>query len=588
MPYFRGIEISIHASLEAKQVAEYPHPDGSSVRLMRPTAPPVICSGYAGVDGASQPNALSTLEEVDPTRLKKVNPRISVYIPSLPGEQFWLRYLINQSPPPSRCIFFKMTMNGRHISSWGTNTNTRTAGIVVRALYRPEDKWGDAYDHNDARYPGIETRYFHFMPGLDKKSIAEDGGIIEVQVFRCKGRKRIALELDTYRSQERYGIAVDTLANNSNLPFISSPSGGLVDNPEDATYYNYYLIDAKDSPYATFCFHYRSMKYLKQLNLAPQLGLDMSPVSRGSFDLQRERSGVMPSSDSTSPPPRRFTFDGVTLGPEVFDDDVGTTERGKVERADANLREEYFLKSPSDLSPSSLGGRALEMELSGEIQQRPLPDIPNFQARPASASSLCPSLTPSLKQYVESEDFDNEEIRLSTAQPMLITSESMQALELVDAGVEEGTSFSDYAGSPTSTEASESPKLPSPADYIPTTGSVLERHLTQYDDSFTMKSSPPKTQKTLSCGADNPLKNEQIEPRIRVLSLTESEWLRHTPSPSQPKDTQVEHPWSPRSEPCIGGTARGPDDSTQCRDPRSHGTPDHTDAVSQAPIGNWI
>ncbi|KAI0532964.1 hypothetical protein GGR58DRAFT_139982 [Xylaria digitata] len=581
MPYFRGIEISIHASLEAKQVAEYPHPDGSSVRLMRPTAPLAICSGHAGADGVSQPDASSTLEEVDPTRLKKVNPRISVYIPSLPGEQFWLRYLINQSPPPSRCIFFKMTMNGRHISSWGTNTSTRTAGIVVRALYRPEDKWGDTCDHNDARYPGIETRYFHFMPGLDKKSIAEDGGIIEVQVFRCKGRKRIALELDTYRSQERYGIA--------------SPSGGLVDNPEDATYYNYYLIDAKDSPYATFCFHYRSLKYLKQLNLAPQLGLDMSPVSKGSFDLQRERSAGTPSSESISPPPRRFTFDGATLESEVFDDDIGTTERGKAERADTNPQEEYFLKSPSDLSPSSLGGavpraisRALDVERSGEVQQRPLPDIPNFQARPASALSLCPSLTPSLKQYVESEDFDNEEIRLSTAQPMLITSESMQALELIDAGAEEGTSFSDYAGSPTSTEASECPKLPSPADYIPTTGSVLERHLTQYDDSLTIKSSPSKIQNTPSCGAESPLSNEQIEPRTRILNLTESEWLRHTPSPLQPKDTQAEHLWSPRSEPGIEEAVKGPDDSAQRIDLESRGALDHVDAVGQAPIGNWI
>ncbi|TGJ84325.1 hypothetical protein E0Z10_g4446 [Xylaria hypoxylon] len=582
MPYFRGIEVSIHASLEAKQVTEYPHPEGSSVRLLRPTTLPVICNAHTGTDRASQPNAASTPEELDPTRLKKVNPRISVYIPSLPGEQFWLRYLINQSPPPSRCIFFKMTMNGRHISSWGINTDTRSAGIVVRALYRPEDKWGDACGHNDAGYPGIETRYFHFMPGLDKKSVAEDGGIIEVQVFRCKGRKRIALELSAYRNQERYGI--------------TSPSGGLVDNPEDATYYNYYLIDAKDSPYATFCFHYRSMKYLKQLNLVPQLGLDMASASKTSFDLQREQSAGRSSSESTSPPPRRFTFDGTTLESQVFDnDDVSTTERGKVDRAEPDAREEYFLKSPPELSLSSLRGTvprriggALEVEFLGEVQQRPLPDIPSFQARPASASSLCPSLTPSLRQYVESEDFDNEEIRLSTAQPMLITSESMQALELVGSGADEGTSFSDYASSPTSTEASHSPKLPSPAGYIPTTGSVLERHLTQYDDSLIVRSSPPETQNIPSSRTGSPFSNEQIEPRTRVLSLTESEWLRHTPSPLQLKDKRAEHLWNPRPESCIGEAVSGSDDGVQRIGLHSHSVPDHVDAVDQAPTGNWI
>jgi len=123
------------------------------------------------------------------------------------GEQFWLRYLVTQSPAPSRVMFFKMTMNGRYISSWGINTDVRCTGSVVRALYKPGDLWSAAYDQDDPDFTGIETRYFHFMPGLEKKSIADDGGLIEVQVFRCKGRKRIAPILDPYRNQERYGIA---------------------------------------------------------------------------------------------------------------------------------------------------------------------------------------------------------------------------------------------------------------------------------------------------------------------------------------------------------------------------------------------
>ncbi|KAI1746398.1 hypothetical protein F4680DRAFT_401279 [Xylaria scruposa] len=85
MPYFRGIEISIHASLEARQVTEYPHPDGSSVRLLRATTLPVICDAAPGTGRSSQPDTPSVSNDVDPTRLKKVNPRISVYIPSLPG-----------------------------------------------------------------------------------------------------------------------------------------------------------------------------------------------------------------------------------------------------------------------------------------------------------------------------------------------------------------------------------------------------------------------------------------------------------------------------------------------------------------------
>ncbi|KAI1112593.1 hypothetical protein F5Y14DRAFT_463215 [Nemania sp. NC0429] len=580
MPYFRGIEISVHTSLEAKQVVEYPHPDGSSVRLLRATATSASRDTHTGTGRASQPNATSTVEDVDPTRLKKVNPRVSVYIPSLPGEQFWLRYLITQSPPPSQCIFFKMTMNGRHISSWGINTNTHSAGIVVRALYRPEDRWGDAGGYNAAGCPGIETRYFHFMPGLDKRSAAEDGGVIEVQVFRCKGRKRIALELDTYRNQECYGI--------------TSPSGGLVDNPEDATYYNYYLMDAKDAPYATFCFHYRSMKYLRQLNLVPQPGLDTSPASK--LDIQRESS----TTDLGLEPPlvRRFTFDAATLVPRIYDPNVSTTERDEAEHAEARPQEEYFLRSPPEFSSSSskgavstAPGRVYDRDVSGAVQQRPLPDIPYAQIRPASASSLrsnCPSLTPSLRQYVESEDFENEDIRLSTAQPMLISSESMQSLELVDTGAEEGMSFSDYASSPNSTQASDSPKLPSPAGYIPTTGSVLERHLTQYD-SPTAKSSSPPTRRVSSYGSDDASNSDEIESRTSVLTLTEAEWLRQTPSPLQQKDKGEDRLWSPHPESCSEEVIGDSDDGVPHAALRNRiAQQSHVDVVNQAPAGNWI
>jgi hypothetical protein len=81
------------------------------------------------------------------------------------------------------------------------------SGRVIRALYEPSERWH--YKENDVAFKrdGIETRYFHFMPGPEKSSIAEDGGLIEVQVFRAKGRRRRAARLEQFRSQEQYGIA---------------------------------------------------------------------------------------------------------------------------------------------------------------------------------------------------------------------------------------------------------------------------------------------------------------------------------------------------------------------------------------------
>lgn len=323
----------------------------------------------------------------------------------------------------------------------------------------------------------------------------------------------------------------------------------------------------------------------------------MSPVSKSSFDVQRENSAADSGLDFSSPLVRRFTFDTAMLESQVFDHSVSTTERDETEHAEACTQGGYFLKSPPDFPSSSsrnaistASGKAHDTDLPGVVQQRPLPDIPNAQPRPASASSLrsnCPSLTPSLRQYVESDDFENEEIRLSTAQPMLISSESMQALELVDTGAEEGMSFSDYASSPNSTQASDSPKLPSPAEYIPTTGSVLERHLNQYE-SPTARSSSPQTQKAASRRSGGPWNSDPIESRTSVLKLTEAEWLRQTPSPLQQKDKRADRLWSSRPESCSEEAGGNSGNSDQRAVARSRIAQSQVDVIDPAPVGNWI
>jgi hypothetical protein len=83
MPYFRGIDMSIVASNEAKKLEEYPHEHGSSVRLMG-----VATDSLKRIHGGIKPSAsyTSTLSDSDPTRHRKVEPRVSVYICSKPGK----------------------------------------------------------------------------------------------------------------------------------------------------------------------------------------------------------------------------------------------------------------------------------------------------------------------------------------------------------------------------------------------------------------------------------------------------------------------------------------------------------------------
>ncbi|KAM0558143.1 hypothetical protein ACHAPJ_004827 [Fusarium lateritium] len=61
--------------------------------------------------------------------------------------------------------------------------------------------------------------------------------------------------LAKHRGQETYGIG--------------SPSGGLLESPEEARFYDWILIDPKDLPFVSFRFHYRSWSNLRQLSLAP-------------------------------------------------------------------------------------------------------------------------------------------------------------------------------------------------------------------------------------------------------------------------------------------------------------------------------
>jgi len=121
--------------------------------------------------------------------------------------EFSLRYALEAPLPPSPFLFFKLLINGCQIVSWGVDTTQCSAGTVAKALYQPSQALLDAWTASKPSVLGIESRYFHFAPGYGIKSAAEDGGLIEVRVFRCIGRRRAAPMLAEYRGQEHYGIA---------------------------------------------------------------------------------------------------------------------------------------------------------------------------------------------------------------------------------------------------------------------------------------------------------------------------------------------------------------------------------------------
>ncbi|KAK6849911.1 hypothetical protein PG995_013744 [Apiospora arundinis] len=524
MPIFRGIDVSVVASAEAKKLPEYPHPDSASVIL---------------TDGE------------DPTRQKKVKPRISVYIPSMPGEQFWLKYSVLRMPSPATHLYFKMFMNGRPITSWGLSMKPTKdgspeqpiKGTVVRALYEPENHFQHRDLGSGAREVGIETRYFHFMAGLDKRTAAEDGGLIEVQVFRSKGRKRRAPKLPEFRDQDRYGI--------------KSPSGGLVENPQDATFYDWLLVDPKDSPYATFCFHYRSLKHLVQLSLIPpsdsQLPLPRIDSGVSIAESHGEKAPVnSPNMEDNDLRNSGFSFEIKPLKITRFDGPDSIRKGNRQE----DVTSDYCLSSPPQLiadtnachPPPRQPNMDSQDGLLTEKYYRPLPDPPKVASRHSSYSSLksnCPSLTPSLAQYVDDGEFGEDNVAIGMARTVVSSAPSMVTLAMKGTKAGENGSLSDYENSPPSSPASDSSGHTEPNTYLTTTGSVLERHISQL-------SSPPFTKVAMQSGHPRiPISASEesiLDPSTPIdhdaLRLADSNWIRRTPSPV-PKRS-IGRFWSPR------------------------------------------
>jgi hypothetical protein len=122
------------------------------------------------------------------------------------GARFFVRYNVIDAVAESKWYYFKLSMNGRHITSWGTNSRTRPSGQVMRAFFEPDEKYDYKEGKKIFKNPGTEQRSFFFTEEREGAGAADDGGLIEVQVFRARGRKRRAQHVEGFRDQSQWGI----------------------------------------------------------------------------------------------------------------------------------------------------------------------------------------------------------------------------------------------------------------------------------------------------------------------------------------------------------------------------------------------
>ena len=105
MPTYRSITISITSQFDICQLPEY--------------APPT-----------STNDPFSTL----PALLNPEQALVTVYIPTYPSSQFWLRYSVAPPYPPKAIYYFKLYLNGKCVVSWGCGEDEKYCGKTVFGL----------------------------------------------------------------------------------------------------------------------------------------------------------------------------------------------------------------------------------------------------------------------------------------------------------------------------------------------------------------------------------------------------------------------------------------------------------------------
>ncbi|KAL8948065.1 MAG: hypothetical protein Q9222_005718 [Ikaeria aurantiellina] len=179
MPAYRNITINLVSQFDILNIPEY--------------APPATPN-----DPFTAPHALSD------TAL------VSCYVPTYPLSQFWFSYSISAPHPPKALYYFKLFINGACAVSWGCGEDNDFKGRTMYGLYDSGERWqGET---------GVAVRAFGFASDTTQHSLSDaHRQVMEVKVYRARGRKRIRPELEEFHAL----VARSNKANQENQPVSS-------------------------------------------------------------------------------------------------------------------------------------------------------------------------------------------------------------------------------------------------------------------------------------------------------------------------------------------------------------------------------
>ncbi|KAJ8065059.1 hypothetical protein OCU04_005772 [Sclerotinia nivalis] len=594
MPAHKGIKLHIISQWELKMHPEFPHPESTQFTFRSPKLDKEAFEGHG-----HSPAAKANDSKAD-RLLGRQSSIISVYIPSASGSRFFVRYNVCDAADQSPWFYFKLYMNGRHITSWGTNSKTRPTGQVMKALFEPGAEWDYKEGKTTYKNPGTEFRPFFFRQEEGGRGAADDGGLIEIKVFRARGRKRRNPKLEQYKDQSKYGVIM--------------PNHGLVEKPQDARYYDWHLKDAKDNPFATFKFHYRSWDSLQVLHLIPP---DHPRILQAQVPSMARHlmapSQSMPLLDHTTELPHTptkylgkvYTSDqvhdslqiaypplnhsGSPYSPDqrrpwmsrAFDiKPLALSLTAKKDHRDAFIvptdpaieSDPFYTSVPKEkgierrimpiskfsaLSIDGAGSTSPHEWSATNYNNRPLPEIPSRNssaASRASATSRAPSVTPSLLSYIDRDQSSPEPI-IGTAIAVSIDSDVSEISIAYEEDTEEEDFEQDYdfegvsalSPPPTRTDSKRQGIISSsPIQTSFSLSNVTIRKPKHSPDKLSPLKIPPRKESVNQDFNGKSYTSIASDDNSVTLSLTESEWMRRTPSPV--KETLIEKLWSPTTE----------------------------------------
>ncbi|OBT90276.1 hypothetical protein VE02_01251 [Pseudogymnoascus sp. 03VT05] len=407
MPSCRGITLSITSALDSNVYPEFPHSETSQVQN----------SGSSALPGNNTraTSSLPSKEKSGNNAPDSSNPYASVYIPSLPGTRFVVQYSIDPPHTDGTNVFLKLFMNGRHVTSWGIDPRTMPVGRAMLGLFEADKKL-----KSKALIPNpAETKPFYFNDQKRDVSAAENGGVIEVRVFRACGKRRRGAILDAFRGQDKYGIEFK--------------SSGLLEKSR-YKYFDWLLEDPKDDPFVTFRFHYCSWDSLEALQLVPEMcNRELLPAFSIKNSLSTPNlSGANPTitgsgvisrfnkATADNGPERRYRsrspgasltnkkIENTIFGQMVAEDTALSRVRSdQAKEPDANKPKKKYQIPISIFSTSNKEKWKSEEDL--QLDVRPLPEPPAGQshARKSSASSMAFSIAPSLRSWADGDRSDS-------------------------------------------------------------------------------------------------------------------------------------------------------------------------------------